>query len=37
LFFVPVVFAGVHGWRARRSAAHDRGARGPMNAVPQEN
>jgi len=36
LFFVPVLFAGVHGALARRKAARASALRGPLIAVPQE-
>ncbi len=36
LFFVPVVFAGIHTARARRRAAHDRDRHGTLTAAPQE-
>jgi len=36
LFFVPVVFAGIHIALARRHAARDRAGRGPPAPAPQE-
>jgi len=36
LFFVPVVFAGIHIALARRHAARDRAGRGPLAPAPQE-
>jgi len=36
LFFVPVVFSGIHIALARRHAARDRAGRGPLAPAPQE-